>query len=90
MNPIDVAKEFIAKNHPHMMDATVTTVPHDQSVDAHVMQFLDGVNESHLDTDPSDMVTAQKQFTTEDGAQIAKILKMQVKNDQVVSAMESK
>jgi hypothetical protein len=90
MMPLDIAKEYIKNNLPHMEDATLTINEHNPQTDMHLIPHLDGVNENHLSQDVYHVVTAHKDATTEDGNTISSIVKIKVQNDAIQTVLQSK
>jgi hypothetical protein len=92
MIPIDIAKKYLEKTEPHMDGAVLEVHPHETSDDYALVPHLmsHGITDDHIDDSKADIVVASKDFQTEDGATITRILKLKVKDGEVKSTLESK
>jgi hypothetical protein len=90
---INIAKDFL-KQHLHlsdMADGNFNVDKHDPSIDSHVVDLLDDVDQSHIKTDPYHVVTVNKSVTAEDGAIIPRSIKVEIdKDNNVKNVLESK
>lgn len=90
MNPIDLVKNYIEEKIPHMSDGKFTVDEHDPQKDAHLLQHLDGVDESHLSDDTYHVVTVSKNVNTEDNAIILQLIKVKVQGNEIKQVLSSK
>jgi hypothetical protein len=88
--PLDIAKQYIAENYPHMIDGNFSVTEHNPQHDLHLADHLDDVNESHFDTEKYSVVTSQKQIDIGNNVTIPYILKFKVKDGQVDGVLGSK
>lgn len=90
---INIAKDFLNK-HLHLSDMSsgdFSVDLHDHAGDAHLVDNLDNVDQSHIDTDPYHVVTINKDITTEDGAIIPRTIKVEIdQNNNIQNVLESK
>jgi len=94
MTPIEVAKDYLKNtdNHlTHMSDGDFEVDSHDTNIDSHIVSHLPNVDQSHIDTDPYDVVTITKNIVMGDGATIQKVVKLEIdKDNKVKNVLESK
>ena len=91
---INIVKDFLNK-HLHLSDmldgGEFKVDTHDSSIDSHVVDLLDDVNQSHINTDPYHVITVNKNVTAPDGAIIPRSIKVEIdKDNNIKNVIESK
>lgn len=90
MPPLDIAKQYVADNCPHMADGDFSVNTHTPTHDLHLVDHLDGVESEHFDTDDYNVVTVQKNVSLADNTIMPQIMKIKVKDGAVASVLHSK
>jgi hypothetical protein len=81
MDPVNVAKQYIEENMPHMADGNFSVNTHEPQHDLPFTDHIDGVDSSHLDIDQYHVVTVHKENKTEDDHVVNSFVKIKVGSD---------
>lgn len=91
-NTLDVVKNWISNNRPHMVNADIHLDTQDGSNDLHFAKssLLPGVTEDHVNENDYHVATVTDSVTVDGGFVIPKIIKLTIKDSKVEKVLESK